>query len=517
MVDPANLLEIWYGGQCAESSYVGLISLDETGAPVAVRPSVPTRKVLLDRTRGRAIFGGFDRLVLVHYADPSAAASDEVVDLSAVVAPFTAPGASCSGTNPCSGTDLCAGATDTAYTGQCTPNPRLPYRGFCGGFGQDSCDDDFDCKLVNPTNPNSVGECIGYVSRDYASAGPACTAGLPCPTGMVCGDGDRCEPKSCVGDADCAAYPDEICGLVANLGRVCLAPGPLADGSACLGADECLHGACVAIRGAAALGDGAVLHGLRGLLACTSPCHENADCQGGAQCISERPRALDEMYGSPTLIWQIHRAQVMPYCQPALLAPLAGCEECTSAELCAVGNTPQPGCQLGFDPWVFVKDGAGTAQYCLPPTESCQVSGFCPDGGDFDFRCKFPCQRSGDCLFGADCVSGSCSVGPLCSLACGVDESCAWFDPGTSGFCAISDSCRSDADCGGDAGSCFLSACIGPSRVCNTGSDCEVGEECVERWWDGFGRHCLPAQCDCAGPSAGDMVCDFVTDTCFTP
>jgi hypothetical protein len=521
VVDPANLFEIWYGGNCSENAAIGLISLDQTSVPVAVRPSVPTREVLLDRTRGRAIFTGFDRLVLVHYADPSAAGSDELIDLTAVVSPYTKPGTMCSGSIPCSGTDFCAGATDTAYTGQCSPNPRLPFLPFCGGFGHAVCDDDFTCSLVNPTNPNSVGGCIGYSNRDFLAHGPACSQALPCPNGMICGGANRCEPKICLWNEDCAAYPGEICGLVENLGRVCLAPGTLVDGAPCFGAKECSHGACVGIAGAAEMGDTEVLHGIRGLLACTTPCYRNADCPGGEQCISESPLMPDQNYGQTLPIWQFHHAQVMPYCRPANLPPLGGCEGCTSEELCVTGYQPQgPHCQLGFDPVVWVKKGIGTAHYCLPPTENCNDVGSCQNWGNGDFQCRFPCKRSGDCrVFPADCANGSCSAGSPCGRTCVSDESCGGFNQGNQlyEFCTASDSCRSDAGCGGGTGSCVLGACIGPLRTCNKGSECEALEECAEWWWnDGRPRHCLPALCGCTGPGAPDRVCNLTTDTCVS-
>ena len=120
-------------------------------------------------------------LVLIHYADPSAAGRDERVDRSDVTAPLVAEGEVCSATAPCPGTGLCAGATDTAFTGRCFPNPRLPYLPYCGGFTQIPCDDGFTCELLNPTNPNSIGYCVGYPYRDYDVHGPTCGSGQTCP------------------------------------------------------------------------------------------------------------------------------------------------------------------------------------------------------------------------------------------------------------------------------------------------------------------------------------------------
>ncbi|MBW2704393.1 MAG: carboxypeptidase regulatory-like domain-containing protein [Deltaproteobacteria bacterium] len=494
-VDPANLYELWYG--CRDNNTVGLLSLDQTNVPVAVRPSVPITDVLLDRTRGRAIFGGFDRLVLIHYADPSAAGQDELTDLSSVMAPFMQEGAACSAANPCAGTDLCAGATDTSFTGQCTPNSRLPYLPFCGGFTQAACDEDFTCTLANPTNPNSAGECTDLPSRDYAAHGPVCDAALPCPAGMLCGATNRCEPKPCLRDLDCAAYPGEICGLVANLGRVCLTPGPLLDNAPCLNSGECLHGACIAIAGAYNLGDSELLHGARGLQVCSRPCYQNADCPDEVQCIfiGMWDHSIDE-----AAVWYDHHRSLVPHCRPSVLPPLEGCEGCTGEQLCE-----RQGCQIGFSPEVWVNDEQGTHNACLLPAENCG------EGPCSEF-CEYPCVVSGDCPFLADCVSGLCSGRP-CERTCAADQSCMWFSV-EEGICVTGDSCVDDGDCGGSQSLCIYGICTEPSGPCVVGSDCNVGEECVEYMAI---RECAVAMCGCAGPLAGDMVCDAALLRCVIP
>ncbi|MBN2360480.1 MAG: hypothetical protein JXR83_13580 [Deltaproteobacteria bacterium] len=512
-VDPANLLEIWYGNMWNQAeTAVGLFSLDQTSIPVAVRPGVPIRELLLDRDRGRAIFGGFDRLVLVHYADDTAAGRAEVTDLSGVVAHFTQPGATCFDTYDCDPGELCAGLTDTAYSGRCTPNPRLPYLPFCGGFGQSACDDDFTCELVNPTNPNSVGECVGLSDREYVNSGPVCDQDNPCPTGMRCGAGGRCEPKVCLWDSDCAAYSGEICGLVAVLGRVCVAPGPLADGAGCLDSAECQHGACVGIESAFSLGDSAVLHGSNGLLACTTPCYKNADCPTGGQCVAETIWMPNGNNNGFSQLWSSHRLQVMPYCRPPNQPLFDDCATCTAEQLCANDLQPLgPHCQLGFNPSVFVAASPQPTQVCLAPAEWCNDQWQCGGG----FQCKYPCLRSGDCtVFDAECMGGLCTTGSPCAMTCADDQVCGQFN-WNHPFCVTADACANDADCGGVVGSCLFNTCSGPPTVCSKTSDCAPGLECVEwNWTDGNPYHCLPPVCGCSGADVGDLVCDTTSYTC---
>ncbi len=507
-VDPANLYELWYG--CLQANAVGLISLDQTNLPVAVRPSVPTDRVLLDRVRGRAIFSGFDRLVLVHYADPSAAEQDELTDLSGVLSDLTAPGAVCSEANPCGGSDLCAGATDTAYTGNCTPNPRLPYLPFCGGFTHMSCDGGFICALLNPTNPNSIGYCSGFADRDYTAHGSACGPDSACPVGMTCGAASHCEPKTCLRDQDCAAIPGEICGLVEIIGRACLLPGELPDGAACLGPEECQHGTCVALASGWAMGADALLDGAFGLMVCSTPCFQNSDCPGADQCEFFGPPRNTTFSPTGEAVWQTHRDQIMPYCRPAVLPPPTDCAGgCTSSELCATGHLPTPRCQVGFEPWVLVENGDQTS--CLPPAELNSSPGN-------PVVCSYRCRRSGDCPFETDCASGFCSVfDSRCDLTCAADESCAWFGWAESpGVCINVDACATDADCGGDVGSCIGDgACLGDA-TCLTSADC-LDEECAAGHSYGLPRYCLPPECGCTGPQADEMFCNLADSTCYLP
>jgi hypothetical protein len=507
-VDPTNLYELWYGSW-EPSASVGLISLDRTNVPVAFRPGVQVSEVLLDATRGRAMFPGSDRLVLVHYADATASQRDEVLDLRPVIEPFLQEGAPCSNANPCGGTDLCAGATDTASSGRCLPNPRLPYLPYCGGFTQRACDDGFTCQKLNPTNPNSMGWCVGRPNRDYDAHGPVCSVALPCPAGMACNQTGHCQPKPCLRDKDCAAWPGEICGQVDSIGRTCLPPGSLPDGAPCLRAEECLHGTCVAVLSAYTMGTADLLFGTFGLLVCTTPCYQGADCPDDVLCAYDGPPLAGPTYASGETIWQTHRNQVMPYCWPSVGLPPEGCDgTCSGTELCASAFM-ELGCQTGFEPIVYVDEGT---PWCLPPAQD--------GGGVFPVvsaGCSFRCLRSGDCPFQVDCVGGTCRLGDSpCGMTCASDQSCAWLSLSPMnqiGLCTPDDACTSDADCLDVSESC-QGSCI---QTCNTNSDCAAGE-CVGSVNSAImgvtTRYCLPTQCGCAGPFAGDMFCDVETDLC---
>lgn len=519
-VDPVNLFELWYGSEMLGTS-VGLFSLAGTNLPVAVRPSVPTTALLLDQARGRAIFWGVNELVLIHYADPSAAGRDEWLDRSDVTAPFVAEGAVCSSSAPCPGTEFCAGATDTAFTGRCTPNPRLPYLPYCGGFGQLECDEGYTCEKTNPTNPNSIGYCWGYPYRDYAVHGPVCGQGLPCPAGMLCDAGGRCEPKHCLFDADCGAYPGEICGQLDNIGRVCLAPGPLPDGAPCTGPGDCAHGLCAFVRGAWASGEGDLLYGTYGLGICTRPCFQNSDCSPGDPCLTEwthfGDNYLGDSVGMGRVVWNNHRGQVMPFCWPAAQVPVP--QDCDGAclasnEICGVAQSPR--CTVGFGFMIVGRTPGGNVDYtCLPPTQAINPS-------NIGEGCALPCLRSGDCPFeGYDCAYGLCLSGSHyknpCDGACAPDEICAitfhsYFWDVVEGLCVAANACVDDQDCVSPA------ICKGVcTTLCSINADCAEGE-CVAGL-SGYTneRYCLPAQCGCTGALVGDTFCNAETWVCTLP
>ena len=516
-VDPANLYEIWYGSW-GDSDSVALISLDQTNVPVAVRPGVSVRDVLLDQTHGRAIFWDTHKLVFVHYADPTAASHAEVIDLSAMITPFVQGGAICSSSTPCSGTDVCAGATDTSFSGRCMKNPRLPYLPFCGGFGNASCDDGFTCSKLNPTNPNSVGICTGQASRDYAAHGPACGGGLSCPAGMLCGTGSHCEPKPCVRDADCATWPGEICGAVELVGRVCVTPGTYADGAYCSSSDQCQHGACVAVRGAADMLQGStdLRYGPVGIRVCGAACYQNADCAGDAPCIY---KSFNYNNYTPTsvssqTVWMTHLIDVTPFCASTNLEQIGSCtDQCEASELCVLQN-PTPYCSRGYSATLVNPSGMMTADMCMAPTElTNQMSG--------PTSCLYSCRRSGDCPFTTDCANGHCSIGDSqCDFTCATNESCAWFGWNNQpGICLAVDGCRSDADCGGTTGSCVgAGLCLGALR-CSNNAGCVGGEECVALgpYDQNDQRFCLPARCGCTGAHASEMLCRAQDDLCFIP
>lgn len=506
-VDTVNLYRLWFGCSTSTPS-IGLVSLDRANVPIAVRPGVDTLTYLLDEDRGRAIFRGDRQLVFVHYADPSATARPERLDLSSVVAPWVALGAQCSDAASCAADELCLAPTPTSGSGRCTPNPRLPFRPLCGGFPDRACDAGFTCSYVNDLRHQMGGKCVGLPDRDFATKGPPCGAGDTCPSGMACGSG-RCAPKSCLRDADCTA-PGEICGLVQNLGRVCLAPGTLPDGAHCLDAGECAHGACVPVESGAAQWSGIPAtmvgdaYGYRGLMACTTPCFEQADCPPGGHCGYRAPEP------TPPDSWRTHRVELAPYCSPPVVPPelLACAATCGPAQLCRVPMGAASGaCHVGYSP----ETGAPSAPNCLAPAVT----------NPWLAGCGFRCERSGDCPWTTSCQEGVCATDdrPGCTTACGATESCvpAWESPtpGVPFICQALESCFNQADC--SAGTCLQDACY--VQECTTNADCGTGE-CV-RFPDpvtpsSYVRFCATStRCGCTGPETTTGICDGRSNSCI--
>jgi hypothetical protein len=505
-VDTTNLYRLWVG--CSTTTpIVGLVSLDQANVPIAVRPSVDSGAFLLDEARGRAVFRGDRQLVLVHYADPAATGRAEKLDLSAVVAPWLAPGAPCNDSTPCAADEICLAPTYTSGSGRCTPNPRLPYRPLCGGFGDLACDPGFSCGYVNMGRHQMGGSCTGLPSRDYAASGPACGAGATCPPGMACASG-RCAPKGCVRDADCAG-PGELCGLVPNLGRACLVPGSLPDGAHCLGSAECAHGACVPIESGALQWSGAGpnmvgdAYGYRGLMACTTPCFQQSECPAGSACQYRAPASI------PADAWSAHRVPLAAACTPPEVPPqLFDCAaSCGPQQLCRTSGGTSA-CHVGYSP----ETGAASGTVCLPPAVPSPTA----------VGCAFRCDRSGDCPWAATCSQGACAPeGALAWCAsCGAAESCVRTGAGgTQHACAALESCFAQGDCA--SGSCIADACY--ATACTTNADC-VAAECVRFTLNfdpgppatyTYASYCAPqAPCGCAG--AGE-VCDFQTLGCVPP
>ncbi|MBU1240248.1 hypothetical protein KJ865_11115, partial [Myxococcota bacterium] len=346
VVDPVGLTEFWYG-DAQSNNTIAMLSLNGTNLPVAVRPGVSAERILLDSPRGRAIFVGQDRLVFLHYADTTAASRLEVLDLTSVIDPLLPHDDPCSAASPCPHGLVCMGETDTAFTGVCKPNPRLPYLPYCGGFTQEPCDVGFTCSVANASNPNSNGVCTGSPDPDPATNGPPCSGGL-CPVGMTCNGVQRCEPKSCGGDGDCAAWPGEVCGQVDLLGQVCVMPGPLPDDAPCNGPEECEHGVCLPLAGAWYLGapfiSATLFDGYRGLMVCSRPCVTGNDCEDGKMCMLHQHFFMPPNYISAEAVWKTHRKTLAPFCEPAQSLSVVGCSgTCTSDQVCAMTYTWETG------------------------------------------------------------------------------------------------------------------------------------------------------------------------------
>lgn len=490
--DPVAGYEIWHGSASAldPCPWVGLVPLDQKSVPVAIRASFGQ----LDAARGRVVETQYGSLGLLHYADVSAAARPEVLDLTAVGAGLVAADVVCSESQPCPDKGQCAGASDTAFTGTCVANPAEPYRALCGGLTELGCDPGRTCTLTNPTNPKSNGTCSGLGSRDFAAEGPSCGASEPCPFGMACNAGGHCEPKTCLLDADCAA--GEVCGMVASIGRVCVAAGVLPAGAICLQTSDCATGACVEVPGQPAPMSNPDAPPHPSLRTCVQPCFATSACATGEVCAL----APGQEFGDSP--WPL------PFCRAATDA---GCDPaCGAAEICLDG-----GCGIGVNP-AALPLGQPESARCLPPWQMNVWN-----------NCSITCKRNSDCPWPADCLAGTCGVSSkdrpadavLCAAGkgCAATEMCADFRADVDApkwTCMDADPCQSDADCGKDA------ACNGTcAALCETTAGCPSGQECTaHKTWNQLPvQQCYPPFCGCTGPAAAGALCRYDDLSCHLP
>lgn len=507
--DPVHRYEVWYDcGPNNGMSFQGamaLISADQTSIPVSVR--VNSTSMVLDAPRGRALFffgGGAGNLLIsvVHYADPAAATKPEQTKISAGEA-LLQPGAVCDTSRPCEGNQVCRGDTDTSWTGTCVDNPRRPYLAYCGGITGVACDDGFDCELSNPTNPESFGICTGQPNRDYENHGPACGTAGTCPAGFSCNELDRCVPRGCLGDADCET--GEVCGMVADIGRVCVTPGLLEDYEICSSPENCLHGACV---------DTGLSGEPRVFMLCATSCMKNADCPIGSLCVL--PDRNFHEYSSEPFPFCAHDEWLhgSPSTSPCTT-------ECEADQIC-IGDQ----CQIGFSP--RFQGASGQPDECTVDTD-CAVPGNCLQQ-EFGRSCGFACLRNRDCPWPVDCMAGVCPVADTESptsqypcnegLGCVDHEMCVQslfsWDAEFWYLCLDADPCRSDADCA--AGYHCDGVCTEPCdpNDGHSAADCDPGLQCVLSTLDAWSEHkCLPPVCDCPDSGAHNAYCVLDTNACF--
>ncbi len=519
--DPKNRYELWYG--CDQTpgmgvggtSAIALLSADQGSIPVSVRPGQGANKnLLLDAARGLAIFHWGNGYSLVHYADPEAAdrpSQTHFADLGQALLP---PPIVCSESQACPDTQLCLPDSDTAWTGKCVDNPRIPFVPYCGGMTRLACDHGFTCKQDNPSNPNSPGLCEGQFSYDFDQHGFPCSEAQACPEGFECSPQGHCLPQGCLTDADCKE--GQVCGLVLGVGRACVTSGPLADGELCFAPEQCLGGACVT-AGEDFVSTRIGLEAPWPIMQCSTPCFQNADCPDGGACYS-----VPANYFGQASLGTVNGI-IFPVCLgPGHAYWVETCEEdCQAHELCAVGFDPgvatiKAHCQVGFVP--SDRDfGACDSPWDCPTPAVCGSYGLA--------SCRLPCTKTSDCPFPVECLQGGCGAavdpndpeaGPqqyLCEegQGCAADQFCGMVDfhPLTGLVCLEGLPCQNDQNCAQNQ------TCQGICTTgCEGGADCPAGWQCVFGPTSGGRRHCLPGVCACPDPSPFNANCDFVSGLC---
>ncbi len=498
--DPVNRYEIWFDYEdCYDLvGVMAIISTDRGNIPISIR--VNSANVLLHPPSGRAfVFDDHINVSVVHYADPMAA---ERPSFTRIVTgeEHLEPGQECSADERCPFEQICLQRTDTAWTGNCMENVRSPFLRFCGGLTGIECDDGFTCELSNPTNPDSLGVCMGCPERDYENHGPRCGPDGECIAGFSCNEGGRCVPQACMNDADCG--DGEVCGMVRDVGRACMTPGPLESGEICYAPDECQSGVCM---------DPHLESGPSGF--CTTSCAQNADCPDDFLCqhfTTPWPICVHEE-------WALSGYRAHDHCSDC--AEDAICSD-RGGDDCQVGFFPGPlTCSIGIE--------CSSDLECALPGSCVHLKILRSDEQLYDDEriCGFPCSQNADCPWDADCINGTCSVtrqyendrGYFCEdgQGCPDDQWCLGLQfPSDPFHCTDEQPCDHDSECE-DGLECF-GIC---SHGCGTDWDaapneCGEGLQCVYDGDSFFGPICMPPACDCPDTGGPTPNCRLDTRDC---
>ncbi len=498
--DPVNRYEIWFDcdGWDNHPGAMAIISTDRGNIPISIRAN--SANTLLHPPSGRAfILDENLSISVVHYADPLAAQRPAATEIVTVDEGWE-PGQACSAEQECPFEQICLGETDTAWTGSCAENVRTPFLRFCGGITGVDCDEGFSCELHNPTNPDSMGACVGCPNRDYEDHGPLCSPDGECLPGFACNDQGRCVPQACMNDEDCGE--GEVCGMVRDVGRVCIAPGPLEVGDLCDGPHQCQSGVCM---------DPHLESGPAGF--CATLCTKNADCTEDFEC---------HHHITPWPIC-VHREWAQ-----AGYRPHDDCEDCDTnaictdraGERCQIGFFPGPmSCEIGID--------CESDQDCALPGSCIHLATVRDDHPLWEDEkvCGFPCSQTADCPWDADCINGTCAVtrahyndqGYFCEdqQGCPDDQWCLGLQfPSDPFHCVDIPPCYRSAECE-DGLECY-GFCSKPcdEGVHGSAAACDPGQQCV---WDGesfFGPICMPPVCDCPDTQGPPATCRLDTFDC---
>ncbi len=509
--DPVNRYEIWFdSGGCPDlPSAMAIISTDRGNIPISIR--VNSANVLLHPPSGRAfVLDDNNNISVVHYADPNAVGRPAFTRL-VTGEEHLGRGQECSADEPCPFEEVCVGRTDTAWTGHCMENLRNPFLIYCGGLTGIECDDGYTCDLFNPTNPDSLGFCRGCPERDYENHGPRCNPDGECIAGFSCNDSGRCVPQACMSEEDCE--DGEVCGMVRNVGRVCVTPGPLETGEICHGPEECHSGVCIDTVNGSDEFRFMDYDSSGPFQLCTTPCVRGADCPEGSQCAhieTPWPVCIHEE-------WVLSGYGDKPTCSPA----------CDEDAICSE-RWGASHCQVGFVPGVFecTEHMAVRLTVECSSNDECALPASCVPFDQEEGVCGVPCSRNDDCPWDAECINGVCNVTSQfnedayrCEGGAGCPDHLwcldVWFYfLSEQHFCVDEDACYSDSDCPGDLecmGICTRS-CPAPASadVCPGGFQCVSDSEAPEGL-------CLPPVCDCPDAGGVNTVCHADTGRCLFP
>ncbi|MBI4509734.1 MAG: carboxypeptidase regulatory-like domain-containing protein [Deltaproteobacteria bacterium] len=497
---PSAILVSYLGN---ENAAVGMYFLDGANPAVGVRVvrgKVPV--VTLDERHGRGFVFGNGALSVIYYNAPDVMDAQALVDLRNVGQQLLGgeSGAPCDSGSPCPDEGVCAPVDEfNTDEGTCTTQVRRPFKRFCGGITGVACDPGFDCRLSNPTNTQSFGECMPM----------ACDPQHQCPTGFYCGnvdgtfgaspDGSRTTDSATGGstgvDAGVPPPPppgsdptstcpadDPLCkdqGTMPGGSGQCICYDLATCGPTCAGDDQCPAG-FVCANGHCAI----------------HRCLNESSCPLGKVCgVTEAGRACVDRGSNPAGASCVSSSECdTAYCRAGTCAQSCGkTADCPSGKEC-IGGEWVGYCDIG-------SCGCGPDEMCLfgrcEAGVTCAIDSDCPNGGAcWGGRCKDPCTVSGDCAADEVCMNDATKGARLfCTnlheggaavycreegreFGCSADKWCNAFN----GQCMTGTPCAEwEANSCPDGQSCQAGTC---RASCHVTGDCREGEICVRGYRD---------------------------------
>ncbi len=304
-----------------------------------------------------------------------------------------------------------------------------------------ACRTNLDCGPFKSCN-TQTGQCRCVDDRGCGE-GEFCNAVFQCQTVSGCGDNTDCETQG--SDLICSIKngqcgPRGVCiqDSQCPLGRVC----------------DDQSGACIdACRDEAdcALGGGCIREGGSALGRCrANACSRTQDCPPGRNCDLATNTCVEDLRGpfcGPCQSFDPSNPQCGD--DPANYCLIDTSDPTGNGHYCGVDCSQEQGCPSGFACQDVIIVGPPATPQC--GVEVCN-NGLCSQTGA-------QCQRNEDCPIGppgGDCARGRVGI-------------CA----GTS-----SQTCMSDADCGGAMGSCRTATCSGGENSAIGFCSCVIDADC---------------------------------------